>query len=1823
MKRTRTHQKPTDSHASRPFFSNRSRTSEATPFFSVSSRPVAQVQPKREVDAPQELEEVQTQAHDAELESAQHAAGEAPLPPADSNAGVQVQTKLAIGQPNDRYEQEANQVADQIMRMPAPKIQRLCPECEEELQRQPMAEEEKKKEEETLQTQPLGNNLPDDQATDQIQRSPLPGFSFGKLESAPKERLGIQAKLAIGQPGDKYEQEADQVAEQVMRMPAPDSLSRGPLVNSNLPLVAHPLPVQKQEVKEEDEEKNKGKIQAKEEFGQTPRVTAELEQQLQASQGKGQPLPEETRSFMKSRFGQDFNQVRVHADGEAAQMNRALNAQAFTHRQDVYFGADKYSPQLVEGQRLLAHELTHVVQQTGRIQTSLVARQLNQTILQREEEKGSAGNQGAVREITDKGSEATRGTKTIKAKPPLPPGNWEIIGYDALVRVSWLVEDGWSRQAGDNFKLPTVIETLVRDGVKKLGFNWVTDEAIAQKLPDIVISLPAIEEDDEVIEINLINLFKFFGPPDDMQVYWVPQGDGMLLVLRAETLQSTPIAARESGVMTIRDAAFNQRILAQLEARTGLTARTEHRAAFLSRGFPVNPNDLAGNGVLLPYSREMFDFLFGKDTWDTWLKNQKQGKKGGKIGKDGEKKGGKPGGITGGVAGGKTGGNEEALKRLQSVYEFLIASFPEQLKDKTFEDFVNYLRSHADLVKAKADTPWPKLDDPEIWRSFADAWAEGRKLPPEALSTQADSWLQPGYVFKPNGEIVISPEIEDYRYITGAEIEVRMEMRSPPAENLLVNAFPRKANFRWHWSGEAGGLTGLVGGLGDASGNNERSVKLKKRGVYTLSVDTSSIYFRGGEILTRSQIITVVDPGERMDEVFGERTGSGDKPHGPFERAPDDSLRLRASLAGGVGEQAMSFEARKKALLDQISRIEALVNDGKITRADAKEAIDLINDQIKKIEEFKVKAGPAGRAYVVDGVFLSEDSSSYFPLKLSMYGTVIRDDDKLTYQILIADLTSLGGAPRYLDSASGSAGGDEAATRAQLEQQAIKNACEEFRKANAYPDGRVRLAIQLHDGTGVFTHNFTTRSGRKDVKKYVGYGGMAVGGVGIVLGAIFTEGATTPAWVKVIMASAVLAGVAEVGLNVEQRIRTGQLGDKWTVEAVDVAMVATSVMGLRALASAKPVAGGFQVAMKWGDRSLVGFLSISVKAEIDAADAECTAQIAAGVDRTKAEAERNQKVAAILEGAAINGGFMLFAHMAQAHGSRVGAEERGVSRRNVRQEIAELAATGTPEQIKSKVMESKLSADERALLTEALATASERKSVAESSKRKPQVEPEPQPSRPVEPGTASEPATPSGKRNLPGKTETKPIEPATPSSKGPMPEDAPTLVREQGTLEPHVDKYPEGLVHLELTGPEAHASYQQSIRSDPTREVAIYIDPATGEHIVVQGNHDFVDTGWFNEPGMQRIWKLVEHYHPGPPTAARYASINDFMALMQNLLSGHAPVEAISTAIRWHDPVSKLQFVTEIGYVSGSDQPYWIKYRDAKGKWQFRTFKDTPWNAGSDYIRFLQAEGVPQATVPPKESGKVAPTAPVAPASASQAKLPTFNRNQRARIADIEAELVKHDMTWTDLGFRDSNDVARFFVEHGQVDTGIKALEQRLREKLRLRAEMAQAQHPEEWQSREPGVSEQPSREVPEVPEGQRLPRGTETTDAEYGGFWSGERGNSDWYSDVRALNEVTGYKPIRFRKGFADFRPWALERIFMKITGIDTIDFAVADAALAKRRGFKNQTAYENYRTAKRLTWHHVEGAEEMILVPRDVHENVPHVGGASEAQSASGSGQ
>ena len=99
-------------------------------------------------------------------------------------------------------------------------------------------------------------------------------------------------------------------------------------------------------------------------FGANSRLEL-VEQALHSSQGRGNPLDGATRNFMEQRFKADFSSVRIHTGNEAAQSNEALHAKAFTFGNNIFFNQGNFNPSSGQGQRLLAHELTHTLQQKG------------------------------------------------------------------------------------------------------------------------------------------------------------------------------------------------------------------------------------------------------------------------------------------------------------------------------------------------------------------------------------------------------------------------------------------------------------------------------------------------------------------------------------------------------------------------------------------------------------------------------------------------------------------------------------------------------------------------------------------------------------------------------------------------------------------------------------------------------------------------------------------------------------------------------------------------------------------------------------------------------------------------------------------------------------------------------------------------------------------------------------------------------------------------------------------------------------------------------------------------------------------------------------------------------------------------------------------------------------------------------------------------------------------------------------------------------------------------------------------------------------------
>jgi len=177
--------------------------------------------------------------------------------------------------------------------------------------------------------------------------------------------LNIQPKLTIGASDDPYEQEANAISDRVMRRPEQDFIQ-----------------LKCSDCEREDQEKIHRKpwseagisfIQAKGEA--TGTVSDSVDHSIQSSKGSGSTLDNATQSFMSSRFGSSFSQVKVHNNREAIELNQSLDSNAFTVGNDIYFNEGQYDPGSSQGKQLLAHELTHVLQQNDSIQHQLIQRE--------------------------------------------------------------------------------------------------------------------------------------------------------------------------------------------------------------------------------------------------------------------------------------------------------------------------------------------------------------------------------------------------------------------------------------------------------------------------------------------------------------------------------------------------------------------------------------------------------------------------------------------------------------------------------------------------------------------------------------------------------------------------------------------------------------------------------------------------------------------------------------------------------------------------------------------------------------------------------------------------------------------------------------------------------------------------------------------------------------------------------------------------------------------------------------------------------------------------------------------------------------------------------------------------------------------------------------------------------------------------------------------------------------------------------------------------------------------------------------------------------
>ncbi|MDH3975953.1 MAG: DUF4157 domain-containing protein [Deltaproteobacteria bacterium] len=222
------------------------------------------------------------------------------------------------------------------------------------------------------------------------------GHDFSRLPIHSRKASAIQTKLAINRPGDKYEQEADRISEQVMRMDGRHSTHTAPPAIQRLHIGAGEelatKPVQRL-CTECEEEMLHRKTAPAVAHGERGQAQHQAEAKVDAVRS-GHPLAKEQRAFFEPRFGVDFSHVRIHTDQSADRATRAVGAHAFTRGSHIVFREDRYHPHTYAGQQLLAHELTHVVQQGAAppIQHRFENEKGEQHIKRNELHMGMAGN---------------------------------------------------------------------------------------------------------------------------------------------------------------------------------------------------------------------------------------------------------------------------------------------------------------------------------------------------------------------------------------------------------------------------------------------------------------------------------------------------------------------------------------------------------------------------------------------------------------------------------------------------------------------------------------------------------------------------------------------------------------------------------------------------------------------------------------------------------------------------------------------------------------------------------------------------------------------------------------------------------------------------------------------------------------------------------------------------------------------------------------------------------------------------------------------------------------------------------------------------------------------------------------------------------------------------------------------------------------------------------------------------------------------------------------------------------------------------------------
>lgn len=308
----------------------------------------------------------------------------------------------------------------------------------------------------------------------EVNTAPVNQLKASPRVSLPKGGV-VQTKLTVGRPNDQYEQEADRVATRVVQQ-----------INRPAPVLNAPGEV----VQRKENEEARLRMKPMVEHGQAidgGETSTELSGEINRARGGGRPLDAASQQSMGQAMGTDFSGVRVHTDERADKLNRSLSARAFTTGRDIFFRQGTYQPGSKEGQRLIAHELTHVGHQNGNLQviqrdeTSLYSkvkgtkekdksRVESQGYTRKEEKEKLGGAEIAAKKIVEASSEAFKQAYELLMK----------AGFFGSSKTKQDTPSGISRESSQEFYAGAQLKGKVSEEVKDViaGIKLLAESSI-------------------------------------------------------------------------------------------------------------------------------------------------------------------------------------------------------------------------------------------------------------------------------------------------------------------------------------------------------------------------------------------------------------------------------------------------------------------------------------------------------------------------------------------------------------------------------------------------------------------------------------------------------------------------------------------------------------------------------------------------------------------------------------------------------------------------------------------------------------------------------------------------------------------------------------------------------------------------------------------------------------------------------------------------------------------------------------------------------------------------------------------------------------------------------------------------------------------------------------------------------------------------------------------------------------------------------------------------------------------------------------------------